>query len=1176
MSQPNYLEILKRLNPSVYIQETNNSTYNITPYFNRINLVVGVSREGMINMPVLCVSPENFEDIFGKQDYSLERKKSYFHRTVKNMLEDSPVICLNLRLHNDTDKYNWINISTTSNFNNGKTRSNNIIDFYNTASGFWKRDKEQLQLLTNTQSTKDYNPLSFVNMKTKKVSLLMFKTNKGNFDYPIEDWYKGNYPDYLHPKSYVSDYMIEVIAIQGDWHNYKQLMIDPIYSNYFSKDGIKKDKVDEFLNLPNITLLKRWVCSLIPYFKDKNGNDLYIESVINDDVNETGILCSYNLDIIETDSYNYLNDIIGKNLIKDRKPSIDFLSYKRYLSSFLVVNETALDVENNAFGNPFFNASGRTQTHSEGYVHNVAMKPIIISTTSSIEVKPFVIGTDSYGIINGKKIIFDDSVNSDIIALHEVLERNYHIPYVVVLTENGVSFRFGTKTLIEHNLYFPSIDYRNEIVLAYYEISQNSYDNYSTILNPVCLDTNGYVNLFNNNIIIENDYLYSQTLLFKNANKYNNQDYIMLRTLHMWYYLSNNLIENVSIVIDNNYNKQTIKYIETGQINDDKYIKIMTDFDVNISSTSGNISYYIKDNEFLSKNDTNYYKYDKPPLSYGTTGLIGEDSFLNESYMKGDINSGDPFFWGLNDEYDVYFKYDNNINQNVIIVNYTTQIELYNVEKIIIEGTEKNNGLFHILNIINYEDKYAIIVKEDVNEEFVKYIQVFDGDNPLVINLYYIDKLPRAIVEKWTGDPEELYLRLQEKNQDAFWAKTLEIEKIYNTNKIGVDWSRYVNKLEKGYFLLSDNETNLCRIIDLYRVSETELIVETDMPIKIRYYENDPQTDIYKPIHDWVTTLDFKVLDGHKLRNEVFPDGTDEKMNEILNLIAPNTKMANALCTDKINWRYLIDSFGGGLIENSKYQLASLAENKKFALSFINVPSIKDFRKDGFKYLTNKSFDTSKLLSGGDRKNNYGSSYSIYNTSRAVYLTPYVSIFENNRFYNIPPASFVAQKYMQKHNNNKLKIWDVVAGLKYGELLNINGIEEKFDSESLKDLSRFGITAITNLNNYRFYINNENTSYLENSLLKYVHVTEILIELEMSMYKMLKTKQWKEIIKENIDDIINSCNIICDYYKNNNAISNYYNIFVENIEYTDNQIGYIQTTIEINSVMMTILLDVNY
>ena len=1201
MAQPSYLEILKRRNPGVYIEERDFSIYNITRFFNRFTLVIGVSKQGPVNLPVLVVSPENFEQIFGKQDYLLERRGSYFHRTVKDMLSQGPVICLNLRLFDSfQDKYNWQTLSTASDIFNAQKRSNPICDFYNINDGFWRRSSSQLnEVAKNNLPDADLKPLSFVNQGTKPVSILAFKSNIKGFNVPVEDWYGVNkHPEYLHPKDYISDFMIQVHAIEGEWTNYPELSVNPKWSEFFDRTGIKKDKLDKFYSQDGVRVLKKWQCCLIPYFRDKNGNDMYIESTINDDINETGIMCAYDTDVVEQDFRNGKIDINGDNLTNNKIPEIDFLSYKKYLTDFLVLSETLLDTEGNAFGHQDFNASGRTEIHAEGYVHNVKLKPLIISSTTTVEVRPFDASNDAYGIINGKKIFIDSGIGT-ILALHETVSIGNHVAFLVVLTDQGIDFRLGDENPLDQDLYLPHIDGSKELVLGYYEIEQDLLGNYNANYFPIIIDSNGFVNPFRNGTSLPTDkmvsfndtgYNWIQEIVFEDIKKLNPQDYKQQRIYHLWYWLSNNIIEGTSLVIDSNESKQLVKWVEQGSDNNDRWMKIAINdktADIAYSGTNGVIAYYMEDIEFLAKNDV--WKQSLPPLFFSTSGIIGYDSFIKEAYLSGEINSGDPFFWGISEEFNVTFKFDPILNQNLIIVPDIIASNLYYQKKVIIENSIHNNGIWNFLNVIPYgtNNQSAIIVQERVIEEEVPHIRIFDADIPLIINLYTKNGETYGLVEKWDGEPEELYRRLKEKEKEAQWAKTLEIERFIDSNKVVVDWERYADKIELDYFLLGNNKNitedgnertrNWTRVINLQRLNDTELMVETDAPIKYREFDGDAQTDILRPIHEWVQTLDFKTLAPFIPRKDVFPDGTEEKQNEILNLVAKGTKIHSSLAHDKMEWRYLIDSFGNGLIPNSKYQLAQLTESKQFALGFINAPSIKQFRKDGTKFTTGGSFDTKKLLSGGDRKNNTGSGYSLTDvaTTHSAYLAPYVSVNEKGRFFNIPPASHVGQLYMSKHNNKNVLPWDVLAGIQFSRMTTIVGVEEKFTEDELNDLNDFGITTIHNYKNSIFYLNNQRTAVKENSVLRFTHNREALIELELSMYKGLEQYQWQFFGNDLKERIESTANDICEYYKVNNGISTYRNEFIATNEMIDAQIGVINTYVEMTGVMETIILQLS-
>lgn len=1178
MAEGSYIDLLKRNNPGIYIDEKDYSVRNITRFYNRFTLVVGCSKSNAaINLPILINSPEQLEDIYGKIDYNLEKKESYFHRTIQNILPESPVIALNLRLWDkNKDFYNWQTLSTSSNNTNSNTRTNKITDFYDLQDGFWKRSPSELEDLAINLADGNTLPLSFVNMRETPVSILIYKSKIKGFDIPVEEWYSNKYPDYLHPKDLVSDYIVEILLVEGTWDDYKMLSVDPLYSKYFDQDGIKKDKTQDFINLPNIKLLGQYQASLIPYFVDKNKNDMYIQNVINNDINTTGIMCSFNENIIETEFRNGLIDLLGNNLTSQKSPSFDFLSYKRYITDFLVIDESSLDILGNSFGNPPFNSFGRTMTYSEGYVHNVSMKPIIISTTSTIDIKPFNIGSDSYGVINGKRVIIDSNTK-DSLALQDFIVNGYHFAYVVVLSGNGIEFRKGDMVTIENDLYLPIIDAQNEIVLAYYDISKDLLGNYTSELYPVTLNTTGFIDIIGTDIEVSNN-TFIQTLKFKDIIERTYNDYNKERIYHLWYWLSKNLKENISLSIDSTGLKQTIEWIEQYTEADDKYIRFAINKN-SIYGTSG-VALYMKDTEFLTQ--SNNWETQKPPLINTTSGIIGNNSIIVDSYNNGDINSGDPFFNGISTEYDVEFFYDSTTNQNLIIIPQISDINLYYQRKIIVEGSINNNGIFNILNVINYNSYYAIIVQENVIDEHVETIKTFDGENALIINIYIVDNYTYALIETWDGVVEELYLRLQKTNTDSQWKKTLEVKRINNINSIVVDY-KYAEYLELGYYLLAKVKTefenemprNWTRIIKLQRLNDTELLIETDTQIELRKFGSSYQTDILRPITDWVSTLDFKVLKPFKVR-DVFPNGTDQRLQEILDLIHPNSKMSKSLSTDRFEWRYLVDSFGGGLYENSKYQLAALAGNKKFAHSFINVPSIKTFRKDGTKYTTKNSFDTGKLLSGGDRKNNIGSSFTLsdIHPSHATYLCPYITVNERGRFFNIPPSSFITAKYLRKFNDNNKKPWDIVAGFNMGEIRNISGLEERFTDDELRDMNQFGITVITTRKNIQFYLYNERTA-ASDTLLSYIHNRETLIELELSMYKELGLKQWKENDEDTRLEILDIANKICEFYKNSKAINNFYNELVVSNELIDSQIGVINTYIETQAGMQTILSSVN-
>jgi hypothetical protein len=63
---------------------------------------------------------------------------------------------------------------------------------------------------------------------------------------------------------------------------------------------IDKSQIRNFANDRNVTLLSYYEgLSLIPYFRDLDGRNIFIETTINRDTDKTGLFCSFNADLVE-------------------------------------------------------------------------------------------------------------------------------------------------------------------------------------------------------------------------------------------------------------------------------------------------------------------------------------------------------------------------------------------------------------------------------------------------------------------------------------------------------------------------------------------------------------------------------------------------------------------------------------------------------------------------------------------------------------------------------------------------------------------------------------------------------------------------------------------------------------------------------------------------------------
>lgn len=376
--------------PAIYIEEVDKSVIDLPVQEVLINLVPGFSKKGPINKPIKVNNVTEFEEIFGTVDKYLENKGSYFHRTVETMLSQGPVWALNLLDTDPTrDKLKWKSISVAAQYDNGSLVSSPYERFFN-RQDFWERDDESFNDIVvenNGGSDDDDRLLHITNMSDRTITVFMFKSNVTGFDVTAEDWYDGRdkVPLFMNNKDWISDYMVSILVVYGDWTDYDNLSADDTWKDYFNTHGLIKSKVESFSNNRLVTTLAYYDACLIPNFRDLDNRDMYIKNVINNDTDKTGLFCTYNeTELLSSDYYKGKIDLLGQTLVGldsdtisagvQPKTTIDFLSYNTSISETLTFEEKQLDSVGNVFGNHdkigygdsdvVYEISGRTSTYT--------------------------------------------------------------------------------------------------------------------------------------------------------------------------------------------------------------------------------------------------------------------------------------------------------------------------------------------------------------------------------------------------------------------------------------------------------------------------------------------------------------------------------------------------------------------------------------------------------------------------------------------------------------------------------------------------------------------------------------------------------------------------------------------------------------------------------------------
>ncbi len=423
--------------PGIFIEEIDLSMIERPIQEVLINLVPGFSKKGPFNKPVRVNSPQEFEDIFGPVDKNLENKGSYFHRFVEDMLTVGPVWALNLLKTDPTrDQLEWESISVSAQYDNGPKNSSPYERFFN-RQDFWERDVESfmdivdLEFIDNpNQPNPAHDLFSITNMGDKKITLWTFKSSITGFDVSAESWYGGadKVPLFMNTKDYISDYMISVLSVVGDYTDYATLSVDPYWGKYFNANGLIKTQVQNFVSDRLTTVNAYYDVCLIPNFRDTSGRDMYIKNVINAATEQTGLFCYYNEEyLLNSDFYKGNIDTIGATLVLTEdvinnvipKTSIDFMSYKTNLSESVTYAEKGLDYVGNPFGNYDDDmitswVSGRTGQYTNWYTNiaptavtnmystvitGVVSSAITLTSVTGVEVNDTIYFSKSFGIL---------------------------------------------------------------------------------------------------------------------------------------------------------------------------------------------------------------------------------------------------------------------------------------------------------------------------------------------------------------------------------------------------------------------------------------------------------------------------------------------------------------------------------------------------------------------------------------------------------------------------------------------------------------------------------------------------------------------------------------------------------------------------------------------------------
>ena len=281
-----------------------------------LRLVVGYSEQGPFNIPTYVKSVSEFKALYGNINKNLERRGVFFHRLAIQALAAGPILCLNLKNFSEQPdaKVEYCTIEDDDNqLAASEPIETEVTNIYDT-SGFWELSEEQVANL---------NPNKYINIcaaDTIKNSNTFFirkaiDSNVKGYDIAVSDWYsdESEIPEFLkkHLDAKISDFIAEVYVFGGQFTK-AQIDASSTLSKYFTTTGEtlvlkpqvtdawgdKQDTLEMLYREDTAKPIGHYVGSLIPEFKDKNGNYMALNIVFNQDENVHNMIMSFNTDLL--------------------------------------------------------------------------------------------------------------------------------------------------------------------------------------------------------------------------------------------------------------------------------------------------------------------------------------------------------------------------------------------------------------------------------------------------------------------------------------------------------------------------------------------------------------------------------------------------------------------------------------------------------------------------------------------------------------------------------------------------------------------------------------------------------------------------------------------------------------------------------------------------------------
>lgn len=1072
---------------TVYEDKTVQARFEATPI---LRLVVGYSKVGMFNCPIFIKKGDQAtaERLFGKRDKSLEAQKSFFHKSIELSLIEGDVLALNLwALNNEVDLNNEpLNTSDTTEYvamsadplDQNGAPVTKLLASFFNKQKFWKLDRNYL--LANRKVTDKNKMITFANISQNPATVFVMKSDVKGYDVTIKDWYTK------------IDKPIPAFCNPSDFVSDYFLDVVVINGNYGPEKWATLAQDPVFGAFFTKSGLKAGKLKEFMSRSDVSVRQTYTGCVIPDFADLSGVSKYLEEIVNSSSSLNGITCAIDRKMLSAYEDGtnegfMDTVGHRlidaaitncEFLSYKFRISNDYVVQKKSTVPNLVIDSTGVSLAYSP--------KKIRVNITNSNPQFNVIVDTIGEGktIIKGKPTATGTA-------------NGITLPYVMLEVSNLTV----TPAYIAFDLISPLKNSETNTSGVFIDIDKN-VDTAETLAatSPIAVDDP----VAGTNFQFFVDKKDGGPLVKVVDYSYSTGDTKEIVCAGIVAYINANTLQTgLTAAVDTD----PTKFVITAPVG---------------SGASGN------DYEFVTNlvSGTALFSDSGTLMSGGVTGSYTFVSEMTNDFFK-ENSANDALIAGINS--DVYMKWRGGIINDGDRVQ--TGSSSYYLKFELIRDVE---GIYAGVLVADYRQLLKMSFYSDTN-------LTIPVTPPAFGSTIYI-----------SGVPENGVNNMVIQDTGGSLKTVIEAAQLSETTvRMDIDFESTV-KLYDYLVGLDVNDTKiLSRIKKITRNIDGGGTIPNviDVTIEDKIYvftdgSGSTTTKVmhYKPYHKFASTLAPVYLKGFTASTSSMPDGTEDRLRKILNVIT-NTNLSIALTDpEMIDFRYIVDTFGNGLEPNSKSQLSMLAKQRQKCLGILNMPSMSEFEESQNPRFTNSPtpvdplpiLDIQYIVDGGNTAENPRFLYTLPEEEQGAsfvgFFGPYLKFKEQAQDVIIPPASLVSNNFIRKFNEgNPFKS---VAGLRRGVLTapNLIGVEYNLTQTERGLFEEKGLNPIYQKKSGEIVIAGIETAYQKfSSALNYLTTRDTLITIEIESEKLIEPY----IFEDNDDQLKAEVSaVLSNYYTN--------------------------------------------